>query len=183
MFALDRVSISDRKEASNTLGAERRYRSLGNQRESARKLNDAQRVRIHGLNCDGRLPARLELQLKTTGQGRSAGRLWAAGFYRNDSMKQPAARGGHAQRPRPVVFSVQFSVWRRSSLRQPAQFLSSDGVDGAAICTTFELGKNLAHDCSNLRRAASDCCSHCSAKLVFAHLSGKVFLECRRFGG
>jgi hypothetical protein len=64
-----------------------------------------------------------------------------------------------------------------------AQLLSSDGVDGAAIRATFELGKNLSHDCSDLRRTARDRRFYCGAKLRVADLSRKVFLERRRFGG
>ena len=41
----------------------------------------------------------------TPGQGRSACRLWATGFDENDSKKPPAAHGGHAHGPQPVVFS------------------------------------------------------------------------------
>ena len=64
-----------------------------------------------------------------------------------------------------------------------AQLLSSDGVDGAAVRATFELGKNFSHDRSDLRRAARDRRFHRGTKLPIADLSGKVFLESRRFGG
>ena len=63
-----------------------------------------------------------------------------------------------------------------------AQLLSSDGIDSAAICPTFELGKNFAHDCSDLRRAAGDCRFHRGSQLGVANLSGEIFLERGCFG-
>src|SRR5882672_2270017 len=63
-----------------------------------------------------------------------------------------------------------------------AQLLAGNGVDGAAISPTFELGKNLSHYSSDLVGTAGDRCLHRRSKLGVAHLSRKILLERRRFG-
>ena len=117
----------------------------------------------------GRRRERANTRRAEVGRGKPATTSSTRGNSRTDSACEFILRP-----PPPNASSPNSSGRARRSRRQ---LLADDGVDRAALRASLELGHDLAHHRTDVRRAAVDRRDHRGADLVVAHTCWKIGTE------